>query len=52
MIRNNLSKIWETKLKKNKPPKYFRKLRIIDFEKLKSSINDQKFCAKIIQIRY
>ena len=48
MIEAKYNKIWETKLKKNKVPRYFRKLRNIDFKKLKNFINDKEFCEKII----
>lgn len=48
MIEQHYNKIWETKLRKIKIPKYFRKLRSIDFKILKNSINDKKFCEKII----
>ena len=43
------SKIWEVKLKKNKIPRYFRKLRNIDFKQLKKSINNENFCEEIIE---
>ena len=43
------SKIWEAKLKKNKIPRYFRKLRNIDFKHLKKSINNENFCEEIIE---
>ena len=48
MIEKEYNKIWDTKLKKIKVPKYFRKLRSLDFKVLKNSINDKKFCEKII----
>jgi hypothetical protein len=48
LIEAKYNKIWETKLKKNKVPRYFRKLRNIDFKKLKNFINDKEFCEKII----
>lgn len=48
MIESEYNIIWETKLKKNNAPKYFRKLRSIDFKKLKDSINNKKFCENII----
>lgn len=48
MIEKEYNKIWESKLKTIKAPKYFRKLRNLEFKVLQKSINDKKFCEKII----
>lgn len=48
MIEIENNKIWESKLKKIKIPKFFRKLRSINYKKLEKSIDNKKFCENII----
>ena len=48
MIEIEYNKIWESKLKKIKIPRFFRKLKSIDYKKLEKSIDNKKFCENII----